>query len=232
MTSQQNQSSPPPIASRPTSPSQLETPRQLTNEELLRKVAILEAEKKLLLENPKTVNNNQQINLFFPQAFGSEQVDKILEKIPNLLHDAVTNHTSRSIEFLTEQIHCNKEMFPEYTNVYIRNYKSPFALVSDGQKFQHKLQKRIIDEIIEKGMHMLQTYIDTNNDNLGQKIIKKYEDYCGLVDTSINDTRKSERRKDLELEIAGMLLDMRAVIDSDSTMKTMLDRLEEGEFTN
>lgn len=197
--------------------------------ELLQKVAVLEAEKKILLENPKTVNN--QINFIFPHAFGSEQTSRILSKLPNLLYDTLANHSSRSIEYLTEQIHCNKEVFPEYTNVYIRNYKSPFALVSDGKRFQHKPQKRIIEEIIDSSMGMLQQYIDTTDDNLGHKIIRKYEDYCDLVDTSVNDTKKSERRKDLEIEIAGMLLDMRPIIESDPTLKPMLDRLEEGEFT-
>jgi hypothetical protein len=197
--------------------------------ELLQKVAVLEAEKKVLIENPKTVNN--QINFIFPHAFGSEQTSRILSKLPNLLYETLTNHSSRSIEYLTEQIHCNKEVFPEYTNVYIRNYKSPFALVSDGKRFQHKPQKRIIEEIIDSSMGMLQQYIDTTDDSLGHKIIKKYEDYCDLVDTSVNDTKKSERRKDLEIEIAGMLLDMRPIIESDPTLKPMLDRLEVGEFT-
>jgi hypothetical protein len=93
-----------------------------------------------LKENPQTINQiDKQINMIFPQAFGTEEINYILSKVPNLLHDALTLHVGRSIEYITEKIHCNKEVFPEYTNVYIRGYKSPFALVSDGQKFQHKL---------------------------------------------------------------------------------------------
>lgn len=205
-------------------------PNDCTKEELLMKVAILEAEKKMLLENPRTVDDhsNHQINFIFPKAFGSEQIDYILTKIPNLLHDAVTKHTGRSVEYLTEQIHCNKEIFPEYTNVFIRGYKSPFALVSNGDKFQNKPQKRIIEQIIENSISMLQDYIDNNGEKYGQRIIDKYETYRDLVE---DGDKKSERRKDLEIEIAGMLLDMRPIIESEPYMKHLLDKLEGGEFT-
>lgn len=215
--------------------------RNLENENFF-----LKGENKALKENPQMINNieKQQINVIFPQAFGTEEVDYILSKIPNLLHDAFGKHTSRSIEYITEKIHCNKEVFPEYTNVYIKGYKSPFALVSDGMKFQHKPQKRIIDQIIEKSAGMIQDYADENGEKYGQKIIDKYQRYIDLVDMDGRDkenghgkknmvnTKKSERRKDLEVEIAGLLLDMRGVIESDGNMKMMLDKLEEGEFAS
>lgn len=198
-------------------------------EDLLHKITILEtektvleAEKKLLIENPKTT-----VNVFmFPNAFGTEQVDKILGKMPNLLHEAVTHHTSRSVEYITEQIHCNKEVFPEYMNVYVRNYQSPYALVSNGERFQNKPKTRVIEDLIEKARGMLQSYIDTNEDKLRQKVIGKCDDYFNLIDTT--DGKKSERRKELEVEIGGMLLDMRSIIESDPSMKNMLDQLEAG----
>lgn len=204
----------------------------MSKEELLIKVAQLEGKVEILTEHPQTINNNNQINLIFPKAFGSEQIDHILTKIPNLLHDALTKHTDRSVEYLTEQIHCNKEVFPEYTNVYIRGYKSPFALVSNGIRFQNKPQKRIIDQIIENSISMLQDYVDNNGEKFGQKIIGKYEKYRDLLEENDEHDRKSERRKDLEIEIAGMLLDMRLIIESNPHVKKMLDQLEEGNFIN
>lgn len=189
----------------------------------------LKGENKALKENPQTINNHQ-INLIFPKAFGNEEVSHILDKLPNLLHDAITKHGNRSVAYLTEQIHCNKEIFPEYTNVYICGYKSPFALVSDGKEFKHKPQKRTIDQIIEKSISMLQNYVDNNDEKYGRRIIDKYEKYRDLVEFDEGE-RKSEMRKDLEIEIAGMLLDMRKVIESDPHIKTMLDELEEGNFT-
>jgi hypothetical protein len=181
-----------------------------------------------LKENPQNVTNNtQQINLFFPTAFGQENIKNILDKLPSLLNDAITKHCDRSVAYLTEKIHCNKEMFPEYTNVYISNYKSPFALVSDGARFKHKSKKSIIDEIIERSLHMLQTYVD--NSDLTQKIFNKYERYQNLIEVG-QDEKKSEERKELEIEIAGMLLDMRDVIGSDPRIKSMLNDLEEGKF--
>lgn len=192
---------------------------------MIQHMSHLEGQVEALRENPRTINNNNnQINFIFPKSFGTEQIDYILTKIPNLLHDALTKHTGRSVEYLTEQIHCS-DIFPEYNNVYIRGYKSPFALVSNGEKFQNKLQKRII----ENGISMLQDYADNNGEKYGQRIIDKYETYRDLVD---GDEKKSERRKDLEIEIAGMLLDMRPIIESNPHIKKMLDRLENGHFTD
>lgn len=180
-----------------------------------------------LKENPQTVNNTQQINLFFPTAFGQENIKNILDKLPGLLKDAITKHCDRSVAYLTEKIHCNKEMFPEYTNVYISNYKSPFVMVSDGERFKHKPKKTIIDEIIEQSLDMLQTYLD--HSDLKQNFFNRYERYQNLIEIS-QDEKKSEERKELEIEIAGMLLDMRDVIGSDPRIKSMLNDLEEGKF--
>ena len=113
-------------------------------------------------------------------------------------------------------------------NVYIRNYRSPYALVSNGERFQNKPKTRIIEDLIEKARSMLQRYIDNPGGDLRQKVIKKCEDYFDLIDTT--DGKKSERRKELEVEIGGMLLDMRSIIESDPCMKNMLDQLEEGKI--
>jgi hypothetical protein len=199
----------------------------LTKEELIVKVSRLEGTIDALKTHPQTINNNNQVNLIFPKAFGTEQVADILAKIPNLLHDALTKHPNRSIEYITEQIHCNKEVFPEYTNVYIRGYKSPYALVSNGTRFQNKPQKRIIDRIIDDSISMLQDYVDNFGEKMGQKIIDKYETYRDMVE---GDDNKTERRRDMEIEIAGMLLDMRPIIESNPNIKQMLNKLEDGQF--
>lgn len=202
-----------------------------TKDELILKIAQLEGKVEAMNEHPQTINNAHQINFIFPKAFGTEQIDHISQRLPNLLHDALTKHCNRSVEYLTEQIHCNKEIFPEYTNVYIRGYKSPFALVSDGEKFQNKPQKRIIEQIIEQSISMLQDYVDNHGEKYGQKIIDRYERYRNLVESGEHE-KKSELRKEIEIEIAGMLLDMRPLIESIPQVKKMLDQLEEGQFIN
>jgi hypothetical protein len=209
------------------------TSQELNVEELLAQLS--ETKEKLvemtgkydaLKENPQTVNT-QQINMFFPTAFGKEDIKRITEKLPTLLRDAITHHCDRSIAYLTEKIHCNKEVFPEYTNVYISNLKLPYAMVSDGTRFRHKSKKTIIDEIIEQSVHMLQIYVDGSD--LTQKIFKRYAQYQDLIEVG-RDEKKSEERKELEIEIAGMLLDMRDVIGSDPRIKSMLNELEDGHF--
>lgn len=205
--------------------------REPTKEELLIKVAMLEAQNKILCEHPQTIIQ-QTINYNFPHAFGTEDIHRILSKKPSLLHDAITKHTDRSVEYMTEQIHCDNDVFPEYANVYLRGRKSQFALVSNGKCFQNKPQKRIIDQIIENTISMLQTYIDYNGEKIGQRIIDKYEKYQDLVEEPSEHEKKSERRKDLEIEIAGLLLDMRPIIEENPTIKRMLDQLEEGSYVD
>jgi hypothetical protein len=75
---------------------------------------------------------------------------------------------------------------------------------------------------------MLQRYIDRTGDTLKQKVIRMCDDYFDLIDTT--DGKKSERRKELEVEIGGMLLDMRSIIESNPCMKNMLDQLEAGKM--
>ena len=74
---------------------------------------------------------------------------------------------------------------------------------------------------------MLQTYLD--HSDLKQNFFNRYERYQNLIEIS-QDEKKSEERKELEIEIAGMLLDMRDVIGSDPRIKSMLNDLEEGKF--
>ena len=189
----------------------------MTVEELHKENIRLESRLAQLEEHPQ----NQIIKLNFPRAFRSEQIIDILGKLPTLLHDAITQQTGRSIEYLTEQIHCNQKVFPEYTNIYIDQYKSPFVFVSNGERFQTKPRKRFIEQIIEDSISMLQEYVDNNGEKCGQKFIEKYETYRGLIK---DGDKKSQRRKDLELEIAGMLLDMRPIIEA----RHAVNELEKG----
>ena len=91
----------------------------------------LSTEVRVLKENPQTVNNN--INLLV--NFGQENIDEILAKLPNLLQDTLTKHLGQSIPYLTKQIHCNQELFPEYNNVYIESYRNPFAMIFQNGQF-------------------------------------------------------------------------------------------------
>lgn len=184
-----------------------------------------------LNEHPQIINNfnsqSNQINIVFPQAFGHEKIDEILQKMPALLHETLTKHGCSPISFLTSKIHCDSNVFPEYNNVYINSVRDPYAMVSNGNKFTHRPKNLIIGDIIEQSISWLQSYVDDNGDKLGDKVIKKYEQYRDLVEQSHSDSTESNQARDnLELEIGGLLLDMKNVIVNHFPQtKQMIDQL-------
>jgi hypothetical protein len=104
----------------------------LSKEELLTKVAVLEGKLKVLSENPKTVTNNVSNNIIvFPKEFGKEDMAYIHQKLGDVIRPLIEDHTFTSIPRLFNQIHSNKKL-PEYHNIYLPNERSNYALVSDG----------------------------------------------------------------------------------------------------
>lgn len=67
-------------------------------------------------------------------------------------------------------------------------------------------------------------YIDNNGDQLGEKVLSKYEKYQDQLDES------SEFRKELEIEIGGLLLNMKSLIANDDKTRKLLDKVIEGHY--
>lgn len=195
--------------------------QNMTKEELLTKVAQLEGKVEALTEYPNTVNN--QINLIFPKAFGTEDMKHISKKMGDILGPLIKNHPFKSIPCLFNKIHNNEQM-PEYHNVYISGERSNYAMVSDGKTFTYEPRKTVIDQIIETKRSLLNKYVDDNGEQLGEKVLKKYEKYQERIDDD------SEFRKDLEIEIGGLLLNMKSVIANDDKTRKLLDQVTEGHF--
>ena len=121
------------------------------------------------------------------------------------------------------QIH-NNQKIPEYHNVYISSERSNYAMVSDGESFKYINKKTIIDQIIEDKRSILNQYIDDNGEQLGEKVLAKYDKYQNQIDEN------SEFRKDLEVEIGGLLLDMKSVIANDDKTRQLLDKVNDGQY--
>lgn len=116
------------------------------------------------------------------------------------------------------------DKLPEYHNVYVASERSKCALISNGTSFIYHPKKTIIDQIIEDKRHILNTYVDANGEQLGEKVLTKYERYQNQLDDD------SSFRKDLELEIGGLLLNMKSVIANDEHTRKLLDKVNEGNF--
>ena len=56
------------------------------------------------------------------------------------------------------------------------------------------------------------------------ELLKKYDKYQDQIDTD------TEFRKGLEMEIGGLLLDMKAVIANDEKTRHLLEKVEDNDF--
>jgi len=198
----------------------------LSREELLEKLEQTESELRklegkyeILKEIPTTqINNNVYIS--FPLPFGEEKMNHITQKLGDIIGPLIKKYPHNSIPALFQKIH-NNEQLPEYHNVYSSSERSTMALVSDGTRFIYCPKKTIIDEIIEEKRSLINSYIDDNGDKLGQTVLEKYDRYQDRLDQS------DEFRKDLEIEIGAMLLNMKSVIDNDDKTRRLLETVGE-----
>jgi hypothetical protein len=197
---------------------------QMSREALIDKVTQMETELsqmkckyETLRENPQIVNNNNIV--VFPNAFGSEDMSHIQNKIGDILGPLIKNGRSNYIPRLFHQIH-NNDQLPEYHNVYVTSERSCYALVSDGEKFKYCPKKALIDQIIEDKRSLINQYVDNNGDQLGEKVLQKYDMYQNKIDDN------PEFKKDLEQEIGCMLLNMKSVIANDAKTAHLLELIE------
>jgi hypothetical protein len=174
---------------------------------------------------PQIVNNVKNVNniIVFPTEFGKENMEYVTEKLGNICENLIKCHPYKSIPHLFNMIH-NNDKLPEYHNVYANSERSGYVLVSNGKSFQYCPKKTIIDQIIEDKRSILNKYVDEKGEQLGERVLKKYERY----QDSIDDDPKF--KKELELEIGGMLLSLKSVIANDERTRKLLDKVTEGNF--
>lgn len=196
--------------------------QSLSKDDLILKLVNLEGKYESLQENPQNIQNIQN-NIVFPTAYGKEDIDYVCRKLGDILGPLVKKKPFQSISSLFEKMHTAKQL-PEYHNVYTTSEKSSFALVSDGDRFRNRPKKTVIDRIIEDKRSILNNYIDSNGEQLGEKVLDKYEKYQEKLDSD------PLFRRNLELEIAGMLLDMKLIIADDEKTRLLLEKVDEGNF--
>ena len=137
----------------------------------------------------------------FPSKFGQENMELIESRIGEFLVD-MFKHPSRSIPRLFDRIH-NNEKLPEYHNVYVSSERSNYAMVSNGRNFNYVPKKTVVDQIIEDMRVILNKYVDEHGDKLSNRVLKAHERYQDDLDDN------PELRKELEVEICSLLLNMR-----------------------
>lgn len=193
-----------------------DTYQNMSKDELMKNLVkcnkIIEYQRNLIINgnnnniNNGIINNNNTINLTV--NFGQEKIEDIQLKLPNLLEDALHKHLIESVPYLTQKIHCNEELFPQYANVYMDSYRTPYAMVYNNGKFRRQPKDDTIDSLIDQCIRFLGNHVDDTldiNDKNDRKIIDKYEKYRDSIDES--GDKKGDARKQLERELIGILLD-------------------------
>jgi hypothetical protein len=154
----------------------------------------LRGENKTLREHSHTTN---PINVI--TDFNTEKITDILCKDPNLINDTIKHHLNEAIPYLTKKIHCNPIMFPTYTNMFITKYHSPYIMVYCDGCFRRENKAYVLDKIITKFIHILESYVNVHD--FDHEIFEQYEHYRDSV------IEGGEKRKDLEDELIGLLID-------------------------
>ena len=169
-------------------------------------------------------NIRQQVNFnIFPVKYGTEDLSHTLKFSGDFMKDFIKQtDPTKSIPELFEQIH-RDESLPEFHNVFTSSERSSYALVSDGTTFRNKPKKTVIDQIIEDKRSLIYMYVDKNGDKLGDKVLKKYTAYGEHLDDK-------DVQEQLQLEIGGLLLDMKSVIANDDKTRRLLEKVDEGHF--
>ena len=111
-------------------------------------------------------------------------------------------------------------LFSKKVSAQITNKKSPYAQISNGEKYIHAPKKQVISQLIDNKKSLLQEYVDKNGDQYGQRVLKRYQNYLDLLDGD------KETVKDLETEIACMLINISDIIGSDQWSQNLLNDLE------
>lgn len=180
----------------------------------------LKGQVEALVEHPQNINNTA-INLIVPPAFLTlDSYEHLSHELPHLLHKALSLHPSDCISYLIKETNCNPTL-PMFNSIKITNKKDDFVQISDGTKFIYAPRKKTIMDLIENKRHILQEYVDNNGNKCGEKLLKRYQTYVDLLDDEDKDTRK-----ELELDIVCMLLNVSDLIGSDDWSKKLLNDLK------
>jgi len=139
-------------------------------QQLLRQNNMVINENNQLKQEVNIVNNNIQTNIYTNLvAFGKEDMSFIVDEITK----KILNKGFMSVPVLTKYTHFNKDR-PEFHNVYISNMRNNYVMVFDGNKWNLKDSKFILDDMINGKADYLIEQFDQFKDELDESTLKKF----------------------------------------------------------
>jgi hypothetical protein len=140
-----------------------------------------------------TLNNTQNINIknsdlhFNIVAFGNEDISFITDDT----FKKILNKGFKSIPALVDELHFNKNK-PENHNIYISNLRDDYVLVFDGNDWNLKSRKDVLDTLYYSNSDTLEMKFKELVDSLDKFTIRKFERFLDQKDDDvvINDIKK------------------------------------------
>lgn len=171
---------------------------------------------------PPTINNN--LTIIAPPMKKTDTYQSMMRHMPKLLEKALLKHPGNCILFLIKNTICNPE-YPIFNSVKITNKKDPFALISNGIKYEHINKKNVVEDIIESKRSLIQTFIDEDGGKFDEKKVALCQDYMESI-----DDKDSDMSKDLSNRILCALMDISTVIGTPQWAQKLKDSME-GEYS-
>jgi len=135
----------------------------------------LEVENLLEKVSTNNITNNNTINIkeqnIIVNNFGNENIDYLKESYFNFLLKAPYSSVPRLLKDL--HFHPNH---PENHNVKITNKKLPYASVWEGNKWNLRDKKQVIENMVVKGFNIIDGQNNTIN-NLESEKYKRYDNF-------------------------------------------------------
>jgi hypothetical protein len=130
------------------------------------------------IDNLKIVNNTINVqNNIIVTPFGKEDLSFLtLNDYSNIFRKGCY-----SISELVKLIHCNDNK-PEYTNVYIKNFKDAYMFTFDGKAWDIEKKDDILNNMIESKKYFLENTFNNMQSSLPEYSIKMFKKFLERKD--------------------------------------------------
>jgi len=127
---------------------------------LQKRVSQLESEvQRLHHQNQITINTiNNTVNNIHINAYGNEDLQPIMDKVPILLNYFPTTAVT---DLICERYY--DPAHPENKTVKIASRKEKWAQVYNGQKWEHKNKLDVLFDVLQKNYELLEEYYEAGN---------------------------------------------------------------------
>jgi hypothetical protein len=145
------------------------------------------------IDKPNIINNNNTFNVqqnIIVTPFGKEDLSFLTLKD----YKKIFNKGCYSIPEIIKLIHCNENK-PEFTNIYIKNFKDEYMFTFDGSDWDIEKKDDVLNNMIENKKNLLESKFDDMQNELPQYAITMFKKF---LERSDNDEVKNSIKDELK----------------------------------